>query len=99
MSWMLNQSVSSFLAMESQSLLTSEKIKNSLPPLPQAHRGRKQQHFQRRVDCVNSMVKQFAEGSALTSSSSLAAVNSIKRLVEEKTNGPAKVHPRRAVLI
>lgn len=45
------------------------------------------------------MIEKLAQGTALVCSSSLRAVHRVEGLVEEETNSPAQVHPRRTVRV
>ena len=72
---------------------------NHLPALTEIHRSGKDDGLKRCVQRVNTMIEQFSQWPALLRSPRLRAIDSIKRLVQEQANGPAGIHPRRAVLI
>jgi hypothetical protein len=79
--------------------LTRKQRQDSLPALSEVHSRREQQHLEGCVDSIDSMVKQLAQGAALVCPACLASIHGVESLVEEETDGPAEVYPRRAVLI
>lgn len=61
--------------------LTSKQREHRLPALAQVHGRGEEEDFERGVDRVDAVVEELAQGTALASSSSLAAVHSIEGLV------------------
>ena len=78
---------------------TSEKSENRLPALAEVHGGGEEDDLERGIDGIDAVVKELTQRATLPRPARLRAIDGVKRLVQEESNGPACVHPRRAVLI
>lgn len=72
---------------------------DGIPAVAKVHRTGKDGDAEGSIDGVDAVVEEFAERTGLAGTPRLGAVAGIEGLVEEETDGPGGIDPRRTVLV